>query len=672
VTSDLSTRYPAADRNSELQLLSFVALNAALPVNRFVFRREGDPDAGVDGHLELKKDGRYLNLRSHVQVKSTDSAATNADGSVSVPVQVNNLRYLLNGPSSLYVLFIAPTGELRYVWARDEQKRLDQVNPEWMQQEEVTLRFQHVLNDAGLTDIYDRIQKEAQLSASVAEILSKASNTDSVVIGIEKATLGMTDAAEAEKVLGSSGTLLVTAGHAERVLELAALLDPEKANLARILLVRAYAEHVLGRYLDAYALLSRALLNRKDLSDDDQQFLEFMRDSCEYHAGRLTLNEFNERLEQRTSNPNSRFATSYRINQLSNQILMTPDIDARQQLLNHIRSIVANVINATDTSNAFKLYARRALLEAEGQQLTLRFSRESIDARIKLALGHAVNVHQMLARYASQFSEWDKAILELIDDAVRIGHSLLICDAILARLTTIFYSLTLQRQFGKMFPLTLAIADAEVDNLITSLEDITEQFVQARQYEGELRAKMLLADLQEFQGQVDRAKEIALDVKVRAEVLGYAIPLARSQEHLADKGPQALRDAVMRPRSDEERVLSNAEMKDEELKAYALQALELDKLPRERLPVLEREYLSIREVARARRDWCRHLDRLSDDRHMARKSTKFRSDPNKIGECKLHGYRSLIPNPDWAAVFSAFKRTYCDACPDRNPFGTGN
>jgi len=253
VTSDLSSRYPAADRNSELQLLSFVALNAALPVSRFVFRREGDPDAGVDGHLELKKDGRYLNLRSHVQVKSTDSATTNADGSVSVPVQVNNLRYLLNGPSSIYVLFIAPTGELRYVWARDEQKRLDQVNPEWMQQEEVTLRFQLVLNDAGLTDIYDRIQKEAQLSASVAEILSRASNTNSVVIGIEKTTLDVTDAAEAERVLGSSGTLLVTAGHAERVLELAALLDPEKANLARILLVRAYAEHVLGRYLDAYA-----------------------------------------------------------------------------------------------------------------------------------------------------------------------------------------------------------------------------------------------------------------------------------------------------------------------------------------------------------------------------------------------------------------------------------
>lgn len=668
MSSDASSRFPKADRNAELQQLSFVAFTAALPVDRFVFRREPDPDAGVDGHLEVKKDGRYLNLRAHVQLKSTDTEATNADGSVSVPVRTSNLRYLLNGPSSLYVLFITPTNELRYVWARDEQKRLDQANPEWKQQGEITLRFKDVLNEAGLTDVHERIQKEAQLSASVAEILSKASNTDSVVIGIEKATFEITDAAEAERILASSGTLIVTAGYAERVLQLAALLDQEKATLPRILLVRAYAEHALGRYLDAYALLSQALLNRSDLSDDDQNFLEFMRDSCDYHAGRLTLIQFNERLAQRTGDPNSRFATSYQINHLSQQILLTSDFDARQQLVERLRSIVTDTIKVPDTSNAFRLYARRALVEAEGQLLTLRFSKQSIDARIKLALGRPVDARDMLVNYASEFSEWDKAILELIDHAVEIGHSLLICDAILVRLATIFYSLTLQRQFGKMFPITLRIADSDTENLITSLEEIIRQYVQARQYEGELRAKIVLADFFELEGEVDRAKQIAQDVKVRAETLGYAVPLARAEEHLAGRGPQALRDAAMAPKTDEERVRSSAEMTDEELKGYALQALELDELPRQRLPVIEREYFSIREAAKDRRDWCRHLGRLSDDRHMAHPSTKFRSDPNRICVCQLHGFRSHVPNPDWKLVFTAFKVTYCDSCPDRNPF----
>lgn len=413
-------------------------------------------------------------------------------------------------------------------------------------------------------------------------------------------------------------------------------------------------------------------MNRNDLANDDQQFLEFMRDSCDCHAGRITLIQFNERLARRTRDPNSRFAASYRINYLSQQILLTRDNHARQQFVENLRSIVTRTINAPDTSNAFKLYARRALLEAEGQLLTLRFSKQSIDARIKIALGRSVDVREMLVNYASEFSDWDKAILDLIDHAVGIGHSLLICDAILVRLTTIFYSLTLQRQFEKMFPITLRISDSEIENLITSLEEIIEQYVQARQYEAELRAKIVLADFFELEGDVDRAKQIAQDVKVRAEALRYAVPLARAEEHLAGRGPQALRDAVMAPKTDEERVRSNVEMTDEELKGYALQALELDELPRERLPVLEREYFSIREAAKDRRDWCRHLDRLSDDRHMAQPSTKFRSDPNRICVCQRHGFRSRIPSPNWKVVFTAFKLTHCDSCHDRDPVRAEN
>ena len=112
-SSDLSSRYPTADRNADLQQLSIAAFNSALPVDRFVFRSEPNPDAGVDGHLELKKNQRYLNLRAHVQLKATDSESLNSDGTVSVPVSVNNLRYVLNGPSPLYVLYVAPRNELR-------------------------------------------------------------------------------------------------------------------------------------------------------------------------------------------------------------------------------------------------------------------------------------------------------------------------------------------------------------------------------------------------------------------------------------------------------------------------------------------------------------------------------------------------------------------------------
>src|SRR5687768_7342015 len=105
---------PKADRNSELQSLSFKAFNAALPVERFVFRHEPIEDAGVDGSLEVKIDSRYTGLKAQVQLKSTDSDEINQDGSISVSVKAANLNYLLNGQNSLYVLYVAPRKELRF------------------------------------------------------------------------------------------------------------------------------------------------------------------------------------------------------------------------------------------------------------------------------------------------------------------------------------------------------------------------------------------------------------------------------------------------------------------------------------------------------------------------------------------------------------------------------
>ncbi len=88
---------PQSDRQSELQELSIRAFQQALPVDRFVLRDERTRDAGVDASLELLIGGRYTNLRSQVQLKGTDSARTNTDGSVSLPVATSNLNYLLNG-----------------------------------------------------------------------------------------------------------------------------------------------------------------------------------------------------------------------------------------------------------------------------------------------------------------------------------------------------------------------------------------------------------------------------------------------------------------------------------------------------------------------------------------------------------------------------------------------
>src|SRR5262249_2125005 len=161
---------PEFDRNSTLQALSIRALTQLLPPDHFRLRDERMDDAGVDLSLELLIDSRSTNLRAQIQLKSTDAKRVNADGSVSRSAEVSNLNYLLNGPSPLYVLYIAPRDELRFVWVQDECRRLIEMNPGWMGQETVTLRFHQVLTAEALPAIHERVMREARWHRQVRSI----------------------------------------------------------------------------------------------------------------------------------------------------------------------------------------------------------------------------------------------------------------------------------------------------------------------------------------------------------------------------------------------------------------------------------------------------------------------------------------------------------------------
>jgi hypothetical protein len=218
-----------------------------------------------------------------------------------------------------------------------------------------------------------------------------------------------------------------------------------------------------------------------------------------------------------------------------------------------------------------------------------------------------------------------------------------------------------------MMGFEVAVREKSLQPLIGQLEAAIVAAVNGNRYETELRAKMLLADYLEFVGRQSEALELAKEVKAKAEALNYSIPLARAKEHLAGRGPLGASNAVLAPRTEEEKIISNANMTDDTLRAYAAQMLRLCDLPPDRLPVMEREYISVRESSRDRVNWCRHLDRRCDDRHMRNQATMYKTDPDRICICHLHRFQSQDPDPDWKTIFPAFKKAYCDSCADRNP-----
>jgi hypothetical protein len=662
---------PRVDRNAELERRSLIAFQAALPADKFVFRDERTTDAGVDGSIELLADSSYTNLRAQVQLKSTDSRDTNADGSISVQVRTANLNYLINGSSSpLYVLYVAQRGELRYVWAHDESFRLDESSPGWGQQESVTIRFREVMTPEVIEEIYVRIRREAQLKNEVRELLGRAATAEQIVISINPETLNVTDPEQAREILLRSGTAIVSAGYTQQINSLVGLLNPNDAQLPRILLVRAHAEYMLGRYQASKALLADATLRRDELSEDDQQFLDVLKDGCDHQTGRLSRTEFLTRLEEHVNHETGGFAISNRLSRLRYAVISQPDTELRVGILQELRALVTGVVQASDNSHSFKLYARISLLEAEGNHLVITFLREVGEARLAVELGRPVNLAKMAEDFTGRIGEWEKEIDKALRDAMEIGHPLLSADTIVLKCFIAFNVLTNRRSIALLYGHYVEVGEGEVQGFISALNTAYEAYEKAGQLEGQLRAKMLIADLYELVGRETDARNVAREVLPKAEVMDYAALVERAREHLSGQGLQSRINETFRKKTDEEIQTRQSQKSDEELKANSMQTLRVLGLPSERLPVMEREYHSIRDQARERLDWCRHLNLLQDLRHTQHPSTHFRSDPQRICECTFHGFRSTFSHQDWQMVIRTFKRTYCETCPDRNPLRT--
>lgn len=658
---------PKADRNSELQELSVRAFNAALPVDKFVFRDERINDAGVDGSLEVKIDSRYTNLRAQVQLKSTDSDGINQDGSISVQVTVANLNYLLNGHSPLYVLYVVPRNELRFVWARDERKRLDEENPDWTKQNTITIRFYNILTPEATDQIHQDILKEGRMHRRINDVLSATSNTETLAVGISPETLSITDPDEAKRRLLSSGTLIVTAGYPQQVRNLAKLLDSESEQLPRILLVRAYAEHFLGRYQTAYALLSEALLRRNELSEDDKQFMDFLRDSCEYLTGRVTLQDFSTRLN-RPIELQGHFAQSYRINQIRYSLFLTRNPSERKILMGEFHSLTNKIISDSTSSDVFKLYAKTTLLEAEGIDAATGFFLELAEASVGIDLGRRHNIHDILRSHTERMSKWATEIAQATTDAKRLGHNRILASAISTNSLVQFHewiSLFSLHQLLNMPP--PQISEDAAQKHINDIKAVIEIFSITGDLDGELTAKLLIADFHELIGEETQAQKIASEVLPQAEAMGYVRQIEHARDHIAGKGLISRIKSSKRKKTEEERIIENANFSDDKVREYAAQALRILRLPSERLPVLEYEYSSMRYIAREKLKWCRHIHLLQDKRHELHPSTFYRENPNRVCVCNLFHYKSKFEHPDWETVISAFKRTYCEGCDERNP-----
>jgi len=658
---------PISDRNAELQRRSINALRGILPSDKFVYRDERIDDAGVDGSLELLIDSLYTNLRAQVQLKSTDSADLNVDGTISLAVNAANLNYLLHGPSPIYVLYVDPRNELRFAWAREERRRLDQANPDWMRQATVTIRFEQLITDASLEEIHQRIRKEAQFERRIHDQIGRAGPGERVVASIDPQTLSITDPDQAQELLATAGVTIVSAGYAETVKHLFSILKPNDARMPRIKLVRAYADYATGRFQLALAQLREMELVRAELSVDDQQLLTYLRDACAYQTGQIDSNEYRRRLEEQTGGLAEGLDASYIISRLRVALFGQTDLVGREQILVQMRTVVARVTTDDDITEAFKIHVRLILLESEGHQSLLTSLDEMHRAHLQQELKQAVDLVALLKAHRERWANWERSANAMLQQAVDLRNPLLVADALSVRLVTRIANLMHIRLLTPLFGMP---TDLPEETLLIPKQDAEQAmaiYSAADQLEGELRVRIALAELLALGGQREEAEKIARDVLPKAQAMSYAAIEEKAQMLLTGNTILDFYARNVETACAEDSDFRLAGEDDESLTEFARDLLAAYELPTERLPVLERECQSFRAIAIERLNWCQHIELIENLKHTDRKDTHYKVDPSRRCICALHRYESVIESTDWTSLIRAFKIAYCEGCPDRNP-----
>jgi hypothetical protein len=661
---------PESDDNAELQRRSFKALCAFLEEqDTIVFRDERIEDYGVDGSFELNLEKRMTNFRAQVQLKGTASIEPNKDGTMSLSVKTANLNYLLNGPSPVYILFDVRKRQFWYLWAQEENRRLEIADAGRKKQEKIVLRFRDRLTSETLNTIIDRVRREGRMHRQIHDSLARATTSEPIVVKIDQSSLRITDPSHARDVLMASGPAIVAAGYAREALDLARLLDSEIRDLPRIHLTAGYAEYMVGKHYNALGHIRQAISRSKELSERDRSFLNTLKDACEFHVGIIDGATYQQRMSDRAAALTGLESFETQQDALYHRFLSERNEAARASLVEQIHAVTNRILEHKEATDAIKLGARLILLYVEGTEANLAATHEA-----GLASLHAFMFRQqsseILGRYrvaSDRLADWEGSSEQALKDAYQLGHPILIAEALgvvlSIRIGNLFDNKSEALSLGKKFEVPEKVKSSvhrQIENalLINGLSGSVER---------RLRLKRLQADFLEITGDIPGAKEIAALVYPEADAMGFVSIAKRAKELLDDRTLLMEFERNLASSASLDQDILFAHYSDAELKRFSDEVLRIVGSPPARSEVVQQYCDSLREIARERCNWCRHLQILEDLTQTDDPAIAFHVLPNRSCFCDKFKYRTQIETTDAKALIVTFKQLYCTNCAARSP-----
>ena len=664
---------PESDRQDDLDELGLKAVFNAFPVERFRVRAEPGTDRGVDRYLEVKVDNRDTNCRSHIQLKSTEKFKQNKDGSVSKPIEVKNINYLLDGPCPLYFLWIEPQHELRFAWAQEEALRLYNDNPAWMEADTVVFRFHKVVDSSTLDEIHKRILDEARLKRKVLEALARASQVEELTLSINTESLSITTASDAEKTLLQSGMSIVAAGYGLEARRLFDLVDAQAKRNPRIRLVAAYAELWLGRHEMASAHLRECALRAEELSEEDIWFRKEIQTECDYKLARISTEEYLRKHQELSESRPGIIALHHKFEIIRQQHLGSREPEVRALSFKELETLAEEILNHPDCPKSMALNTKTIILYARGNDLVADFLQE-VKTQVlqsELQLPGMPTTKPNTERLFESWNKWREEAGSVFDEALKSGNPILTADAAFteAAVTTSF----LNNVCSMVHVRWIEKPDwfqAENERVTALAENAAKLYSKADSLHSDLRARLLYAELQELAGMHRTAVSVADGVIPLAEAMDYQDVFQNAKNIVSGHSQLHELTRNMKSVDDEDNELGWASVSDGDAFRMAREYHSSMSLPAERFEHVHNDIIAMRAGFREVANWCRDFRLYQHLAHLDNHSTAFAESMRYICKCEKHGYQLEEDSQNWQGQIDQFKQKHCKDCDTRIPKST--
>lgn len=371
------TSLPISSRQETLETISRNQLALLFDPSIFELRSESQRDKGIDIIGEIKQNGLYTNFRFSIQVKSTETAKKQKDGSISYPIEISNLNYLLNfGLPGFYVLYDYPDNQFYIESVGEVYRSLMKKYHADALPKTFKVKFTRPLDQQKIDGIYKETFEAGTLLKKINIQMQGQANIDkqakSFVIDQDQDVYNVQENIE---FIEQAGYDLLNQHAHPFIIDIEQRSHPRSKTSAIFNMVCGIAYYHQSHLLKAVELLKLAHAEIENLHLEARNMLSYTLLNAKYLLGLITEQNFRKETEKIIADENS--GAFLQLRNLHNQFLGNEKAHPKDRIKEYYRNVM-QLVNKNPDCHDLRILVYAKILDVESTTLLHELAKNSI------------------------------------------------------------------------------------------------------------------------------------------------------------------------------------------------------------------------------------------------------------------------------------------------------